>query len=218
MTRSSSQMPPPRSRRRGERLALALDHLVMPKDGERESGDAVVVRPTDDGVVLAVIDALGHGERAAAVAREAILELGEVAVDRGVAHVIDRLHGRLGGGRGAAGLVCILRGKRLEVCGVGNVDLRIRGAKIPVALTPGVLGGAMSRRRVFSGDLCPGARLVMFSDGISARLDLDAVAGLDPAAACRALMGSHRRAHDDATVLVVDVLADGGEVDRAPSP
>ena len=202
--------PPPRSRRQGEPLALTIEYLVVPMDGERESGDAVVVRPTEDGVILAVIDALGHGEHAAAVAREAIVELGDVAIDRGVTHVIERLHGRLRGGRGAAGLVCILRGKRLEVCGVGNVDLRIRGAKIPVALTPGVLGGAVNRWRVFSGDLAPGARLVMFSDGISARLDLDAVAGLDPGAACRALMASHRRAHDDATVLVADVSARGG--------
>lgn len=183
---------------------------MVPKEGERECGDAVVVRPTDDGVMIAVIDALGHGERAAAVARDAMVALGDVALDRGVAHVIDDLHRRLAGGRGAAGLVAILRGRRLEVCGVGNVDLRIRGAKIPVALTPGVLGGTMNRQRVFSGDLSPGVRVVMFSDGISARLDLDAVADLDPRAACHALMGSHRRAHDDATVLVADVSERGG--------
>jgi phosphoserine phosphatase RsbX len=138
--------------------------------------------------------------------------------DVGAARVIEGLHAHLRGGRGAAALVAILRGLHVEGSGVGNVDMRVCGAKVPVVLSRGVLGRSIHRPVTFEGKLAPGARVVIFSDGISSRLDLDAVAHLDAKAACRALMDRHRRGYDDATVLVADVSAGPPEVDLARPP
>ncbi len=192
-------------------MKLSIEHLLVPKHGEQECGDAVLVRPIERGVMIAVIDALGHGPKAAEVARRAVEGLTVAPVDQGIADVIRQLHEHLRGTRGAAGTVCLLRGGKLEGCGIGNVDLRVVGVRIPVALTPGVLGGSMNRPFVFGGDLVVGARLVLFTDGVSARLDLAAVAGLAPAAACDALMARGRNAHDDATIVVADVEALGAD-------
>jgi negative regulator of sigma-B (phosphoserine phosphatase) len=159
--------------------------------------------------MIAVIDALGHGPKAAAVARRALEGLSAFPVDGGVVDVIRRLHDHLRGTRGAAGTVCVLRGSKLEGVGIGNVDLRVVGVRLSVALTPGVLGGSMSKPFLFGGDVGPGTRLVLFTDGISSRLDLGAVQGLAPAAACRAVMERSRHAHDDATIVVADVESVG---------
>jgi|HubBroStandDraft_6_1064221.scaffolds.fasta_scaffold294211_1 negative regulator of sigma-B (phosphoserine phosphatase) len=200
-----------------EILMLAVEHLTLPKDGERECGDAVVVRVLETGTLIAVVDALGHGPKAAAVTHAAVTWLADAALDDGAARVLERLHAHLLGGRGAAALVAIIRGLHLEGSGVGNVDMRVCGAKVPVVLSRGVLGRSIHHPFTFRGELVPGARVVIFTDGIASRLDLVAVAHLDAKSACRALMDRHRRGYDDAAILVADVSAFGLD-DVEPDP
>jgi negative regulator of sigma-B (phosphoserine phosphatase) len=184
---------------------------VVPCDGERVAGDAVLVRAIssvndDNGdALVAVIDALGHGVEAAAVAATAIRYLEDVALSRTVLAIIEGLHGALRGSRGAAGMLCVVRAGTLEGCGVGNVELRASRGKIPVVLSPGVLGGHIRKLRVFRASLAPGERLAMFSDGLSSRLDLSLTRGLPASAACDLLLERFRRPHDDASVLILDL-------------
>ena len=44
----------------------ALEHssLIRPCPGERLSGDAVVVSPLEEGLLVAIVDVLGHGPEA----------------------------------------------------------------------------------------------------------------------------------------------------------
>ena len=74
-----------------------------------------------------------------------------------------------------------------------------------MVLTPGILGGSTFRPRVFEGSLSSGARLLLFSDGVSPRMDLERFAKLSAESACKSLMERYRRSHDDATLLVVDI-------------
>jgi phosphoserine phosphatase RsbX len=201
--------------RSGAHVSITIGHLVLPKDGESACGDAVLVRPVERGVVIAVVDALGHGPKAAAVTQAAVAWLEAAPLDGGAAHILQGLHAHLLGGRGAAALVVVLRDLHVDGSGVGNVDMRVSGAKVPVVLSRGVLGRSIHRPVTFEGQLVPGARVVIFTDGISSRLDLAAVAHLDPESACRALMDRHRRGYDDASVLVADVSAGPPEVDPA---
>jgi negative regulator of sigma-B (phosphoserine phosphatase) len=60
---------------------------------------------------------------------------------------------------------------------------------------------------VFEATLVNDDRLIMFSDGVSSRFDGASVARMVPRDACRAIMDAHRRAHDDATVLVAQIEA-----------
>jgi phosphoserine phosphatase RsbX len=185
---------------------LAIDHASIPREGESVSGDAVLVRREEGVTLLAVVDALGHGTHAAAVATRAIAML-EGALRDGAVATMQALHEELRPTRGAAALLCFVRDTSIEGCGVGNVEMMVRGAHIPVILTSGIIGRATPRFRRFHGELRPGCRLAVLTDGISSRLSLDAVATLAPGAACRAILETHRRAYDDATVLIADAGA-----------
>jgi negative regulator of sigma-B (phosphoserine phosphatase) len=184
---------------------LSVEHLVVPKEGERVSGDAVFVRLAEAGGVFAVIDALGHGERAAEAADAALHALRESQACDGVGALIDQLHVRLRGTRGAAAMVCVLRDGQLEGCSVGNVELLSLGTHVPWVPSPGILGASLRRMRIFAARLAPGDRLVLFSDGVSPRVDLSQYRGVAANDACRTLMSRHRRPHDDATVLIADI-------------
>ena len=89
------------------------------------------------------------------------------------------------------------------------MELRALDRTISALLTPGILGIRLRRRiHVFEIPLRAGDRLMVCSDGIRGRLDRDSHQGLSPADLCDSLIRDHSRPHDDATVLVADVLPD----------
>lgn len=199
-------------------MKVAVEFVTVPRDGETENGDAALVRRTDDGALIAVLDALGHGERAAEAAAAGVRYLEDAPLDRGLRSVVEGLHARLRGTRGAAAMLLLVRHQHLEGCGVGNVGLRAYRARVPAMLTPGVLGASLSRLRLFEAQLAPGDRLVLFSDGISSRFDEEASGRTPALATAMAIMERHRKPHDDATVLVTDIEAghDGGSTPLPP--
>lgn len=185
---------------------LDIAYRTIPCQGFDVNGDGVFV--LDDGVraLLCVIDSLGHGPRAAAVTEIAMEFFATVGIDtpvRDVAHALDRA---LRGSRGAQGMLCRVDGAQLEGCGIGNVEMRTRGTRVPVMLTPGILGTGLRACRVFESELRIGDRLVMYSDGVRLRSPLGDVAHLSPGDACDHLLDLHRRSHDDATILIADVV------------
>ena len=184
------------------------EHRSLPREGEHECGDLALVRSHGGSTLLAVIDALGHGPHAAAAAALAADHLAAAAIDAGLLPLMEGLHAALRGSRGAAAMIVLLTPDgRLRGCGVGNVELRTVGSRVPAVLTPGVLGASINRLRTFEGRVAAGDRLVIFSDGISSRMELERVRGLAPGAACDALMAQYRRNHDDSTVLITDLEA-----------
>jgi len=186
-------------------MKLSLFHVSLPKLGETVSGDAVVTRVEDGTTLLAVVDSLGHGPAAAVVADRACEYLAAVSLEKNARSLTEGLHDALRGTRGAAAMCCLLRDGRIEGCGVGNVELRALTSRVPVVLTPGILGVSLHRTRVFEGPLVKRTRLFLFSDGLSPRMDLLMFERLSAEHACKALMERYRRSHDDATLLVVDV-------------
>lgn len=188
-------------------MKLAVEFLTIPREGESENGDAAMVRRDGDGGLLAVIDALGHGARAAHAAHAAMRFLADAPLDKGLHSLIEGLHEALRGTRGAAAMLLMIAGGRLEGCGVGNVDARGVGTRVPAVLTPGVLGGQLARIKIFEAPLSARGRIVVFTDGISGRLTLDDLGALYAREACRAVMDRYRRPTDDATVLVTDFEA-----------
>jgi negative regulator of sigma-B (phosphoserine phosphatase) len=182
----------------------AIDHIVEARAGEGACGDIAVVRTDGARTLLAVIDALGHGKNAEEVAIAARDWLVGAALDAGVEELVRGLHGELRGTRGACGLVCIVDETSIEGCSVGNVEMRWSKSRPAFVLTPGVLGHRIERPRIFRMQPSSAERVVLFTDGISARFDLRQLGSLSTAEACRAIFTHHRRPHDDATVLVAD--------------
>lgn len=168
-------------------------------------GDAVVVRREDDLTLLSVVDGLGHGTKAAEVANRATEILSQQSPRTGVLAIMKDLHSGLADTRGACVLVCVVSKDEVEVCSVGNVELRAMGIELPFVLTPGVVGQRMSRPRVARATIGGHARIVIYSDGLSSRFHLAEFASLTSADACRTIFERHRRSHDDATLLVADL-------------
>jgi negative regulator of sigma-B (phosphoserine phosphatase) len=116
------------------------------------------------------------------------------------------LHTALHGTRGAAASICVIRDGRVDGCGVGNVEIRVFGTPVPAVLTPGIVGQRMHRLREFEGRMAAGDRLVFFTDGISSQVPLSEIREVPPRAACALVMQKHRRRHDDASILIADLV------------
>jgi len=191
-------------------MKFTVAHASLPKIGYTANGDAVFVRQEGSRLLLVVIDALGHGPAAAAVSTDAIVALRAVPQSAGLDNVVERVHAQLRGGRGAAALFLLVdeapdKTASFEACSVGNVEARGRPHKLPLILTPGVLGLRLRSPRIIRGTFAGATRIVAYTDGISGRIDIPSVDGVAPALASSTLLQRHRREHDDATVAVADI-------------
>jgi negative regulator of sigma-B (phosphoserine phosphatase) len=184
-------------------MNFEVAHLSLPKPGERENGDAVLVRrDADERLLLAVVDGLGHGASAAEASRAAVERLGAVAWDLPLLEVMQALDHGLSRTIGVAATVCLVRGGSLEVCAVGNVRFVSVGSLVPLVPSAGVLGRRVARYHVCRGQLRPGSRFGLFSDGISRRAQLEDAGALAPAHACKEFIARFRTREDDATILI----------------
>lgn len=174
-----------------------------PKPGETISGDETLIHRVGNGVLIAVVDGLGHGPEAAKAARLACEFLRENAAPD-LDDLIRRCGRAIGHTRGAAATLVWIEGDNLRHVGVGNVEVASSARHgIRPFSTPGVVGRALRKtlateHRVSAGDL-----IVLFTDGISARFDLAAMRQLDPEAIAAQLLSNHAKPHDDATCVVV---------------
>ncbi len=189
-------------------MRLSFSQLSRPRLGETHSGDVALVREEGPLTLFAVVDALGHGELAAAAAQAAVRCLQTVSLSGGVAPVLEALHTALLKERGAVALVGLFDGQKLRCAGVGNVELRTQGTRIALAQSPGILGQRYRRLVVSESELRPGDRFAVFTDGLSLRTDLEDARGLKPAEACALLLERYAKPQDDATLLIADVEHD----------
>lgn len=187
------------------RLSTAWSTRAAPQ--QVQSGDVVVVRRDGDRTLFGVVDALGHGPDAHDVAQAAFRWLMQTPLDVTMELLLGGLHGALHGTRGAAATLCLHHQDTLQAGGVGNVELRSAPHNLPVIPSPGILGTRLRNVRAWRGTVLAGTRLVIFSDGISRRLDVQATRSLGVAQASEHILKEGANAHDDATVLVVDLEA-----------
>src|SRR6516164_9604195 len=91
--------------------------------GETVSGDRYVVHPVSDGVLIAVVDGLGHGAEAATAAEVATATL-ETYSREPVISLLERCHSALRHTRGAAISVASFSATNgsMTWVGVGNVE------------------------------------------------------------------------------------------------
>lgn len=183
--------------------------VCLPLPSEEVCGDAwSCAFDDDDQLLLMVADGLGHGPEAAR-ASDAAVAL--VQPDGGFAPgpMLQRAHGALQGTRGAAVAVACLDSAADEVrfAGVGNISVSLHGGEKTRHLIShnGIVGSNLRKVQVFSMALTDDAMLIMHSDGIGTRWDLDRYPGLSqrhPALIAAVLYRDHARGSDDASVIV----------------
>ena len=154
--------------------------LIRPCPGEWLSGDAVVVRPLDGGLFVAIVEVLGHGPEAfvLAVVIEAYLAR-YCSFD--VAGLMTRLHQHLKGTRGAAVGFCAIDTMtgRVSYVGTGNTVLRRFGkAETRLVSQDGVVGQNLRTPRPQTLQLDSGDTIVLYTDGVSDRFTSDEYPGI----------------------------------------
>lgn len=181
------------------------------------SGDKYLVQSFDQGVLLALIDGLGHGPPAAEAAGIAVQVLKEHAGDP-VITLTNRCHRALRLTRGAAmSLACVdLTALSMTWIGVGNVSgllVRAASANLPeqeaLLMRAGVVGHTLPALRVAVVPVFLGDTLIFITDGVAPAFTDDIGVNGTPQNIADHILRLHNKGTDDATVLVVRFGGEG---------
>ena len=179
---------------------------------EAQSGDDSLVQAFAEGILLAVVDGLGHGAEARVAAQTAVATLAEHVGEPLVA-LVQRCHENLRCTRGAVLSLARLdpRVETLTWLGVGDVDgvlLRSYGWTNREALIPrgGVVGYQLPPLRVAEVPLWVGDTLILSTDGIRSDYAETVSCGDPPQQIADRILAERRRGSDDALVLVARYL------------
>lgn len=186
-------------------MKLHCAYKSIPREGETECGDAVLVQISGDRALLAVIDVLGHGEGASRVASRAIASLQRLPRGVDAPTALDALQRDLRSTRGAAATLWCVRGTQAELIGLGNVSCRALGTSMPFVPRPGIVGTSRGLPKPISIELAVGQRFLVHSDGVSHRFDLRTLSEMSAEEACSFILANHRNPSDDASVLIIDI-------------
>jgi anti-sigma regulatory factor (Ser/Thr protein kinase) len=178
--------------------------------GETVCGDAWSLTVGEDRISVMVADGLGHGPLAAQASEAACGVFDRDRSGDPVA-VFEAAHKALVSTRGAAVAVACVEpsGRRLRYSGVGNISGTLLAAgegSRGLFSHNGTLGHLVRKFQEFEYPWAPHAVLVMHSDGLQTRWDVEKYPGLlrrHPAVIAAVLYRDFRRGRDDATVVVL---------------
>jgi anti-sigma regulatory factor (Ser/Thr protein kinase) len=187
-------------------ISLGVISTVYP--GEEVNGDGWSVSKSDGQLVFMVVDGLGHGPLAAEAAREAEY----IVVKNGSnspAALLQACHEGLAKTRGAAMAAAAVdfEAGLLRYAGTGNISGSISTQSMSRGLAShnGTVGHNSGRIQEFTYPWTNDSLLIMHSDGINTRWNLNAYPGIrakHPSLVAAVINRDFNRGRDDATVLV----------------
>ena len=182
--------------------------FVLP--GLGESGDHHLVCCNRNGILVAAIDGIGHGEEAANASRAAAAFLRNSA-DEPIISLVERCHERLRATRGVVlSLASIDPGKRMMTwLGVGNVqgvlvraDAKKRNEQESLLLRAGVVGSQLPALQATVLPIVQGDTLFFATDGVRSDFSVTLSARENPQRAADRILEHYGSGNDDALVLV----------------
>ena len=183
--------------------------FVLP--GQGESGDHHLVRCGGNGILIAAIDGIGHGEEAASAANAAVSIL-KAGADEPVISLVQRCHEGLRMTRGVVLSLATIDPEHgmMTWLGVGNVQgvlMRAGSKKGAVQevllLRAGVVGSQLPALQAAVIPVAKGDTLVFVTDGIGSEF-AEGLSELEsPQRMADRILKQHCRGKDDALVLVV---------------
>lgn len=188
---------------------LRLGVVSIAVRGESVCGDGWLCKSNDHRAWLMVVDGLGHGVFAAEAAREAERVLSETTSDSPAAIMAD-VHAALKKTRGAAAAIAVIdqRSRALSFAGLGNISAVLANGENRRGLASynGTVGHQMSKVQEFTFPWTNESTLIMHSDGLGSRWNLNDYPGLlnkHPSLIGAVLYRDFSRERDDVTVLVL---------------
>ena len=185
--------------------------FTMPLPGQDVSGDSHMIKSFKNGILIAVVDGLGHGYEAAAAAKIAIETL-DTSADEQIIAMVRRCHEALKGTRGVVMSIAFLDlfYKKITWLGVGNIEgMLLRQDTNSVIsherllLRGGVLGYQLPSLKEAVIPVIPGDTLIFVTDGIRSSFETCINLSEKPQQIADNIMAHFAKRTDDALVLVV---------------
>jgi negative regulator of sigma-B (phosphoserine phosphatase) len=186
--------------------------------GETVSGDLFVVRENDAGVLVGVVDALGHGSEAGATAEIAVATLTKFSTEP-LVHLLQRCHQALIGTRGVVmSLAWFSRSDRTMIwLGIGDVegeivfsDPNLQPSKTTLVTRGGIVGARLPVARPWVIPVSGGDILIFSTDGIRSGYVNGVAPTGPPQKIAEQILERFGKMTDDALVLVARYVADSG--------
>ncbi|MBA9078469.1 MULTISPECIES: SpoIIE family protein phosphatase [Rufibacter] len=187
-----------------------IGSIMVPKPGEKVSGDGWSLRLSYKGAYLIVLDGLGHGENAHAAAQSAVQSF-QQQPKVAPSDMLRGVHAAIKKTRGAVGAIAHWNAetRSLAFCGIGNISGRLIGASQAKNLLSynGTLG--MNVPNTINDQQQTwerGQMIILHSDGLKSRWDLSKYPELtrhDATLIAAVLYKDNTRTLDDTLVVVV---------------
>jgi hypothetical protein len=182
--------------------------FVLP--GQGESGDHHLVCCKQNGILVAAIDGIGHGEEAANASKTAAALLRSCA-DEPIITLVERCHEKLRATRGVVlSLACMdPEHGMMTWLGVGNVqgvlmrsDAKKGNGQESLLLRAGVVGSQLPALQATVLPILRGDTLFFATDGVRSDFSVTLSARENPQRAADRILEQYRTGNDDALVLV----------------
>ena len=190
-------------------LEYGVAKFVLP--GQGESGDHHLVCCNRNGILVAAIDGIGHGEEAANASKAAAALLRSCA-DQPIISLVERCHERLRGTRGVVLSLAFIDSEHgmMTWLGVGNVqgvlmraEAKKRNGQESLLLRAGVVGSQLPAVQATVLPIEQGDTLFFATDGVRSDFSVSLSARENPQRAADRILRQYRSGNDDALVLIV---------------
>jgi len=184
---------------------------VLP--GQGESGDHHLVCCNRNGILIAAIDGIGHGEEAASVSKAAAALIRSCA-DEPIISLVERCHEKLRSTRGVVLSLALVDPEHgmMTWLGVGNVhgvlmrsDAKNGNSQESLLLRAGVVGSQLPALQATVIPVAKGDTLFFATDGIRSDFPASLSARENPQRAADRILEQYRSGNDDALVLVTRI-------------
>ena len=181
---------------------------VLP--GQGESGDHHLVCCSENGVLVAAIDGIGHGEEAANVAKSATSVL-KSYINEPIISLVERCHEELRATRGVVLSLAFVDPAHgmMTWLGVGNVqgvlmraDPKRGNGREALLLRAGTVGSKLPALQAAVLPIAQGDTLIFATDGVRGDFSETLSARENPQRAADRILKNYGTGNDDALVLV----------------
>lgn len=189
-------------------IKFEIGQRIRAYPGQIVSGDQVLALPLEEGYLLAIIDATGHGPEAQKIALMLITALNKIA-SRNLSELMGKLYELSRGTIGASlGLAFFdTHQHTVHYAGIGNTSLVIFNDKKWRGVSrDGILGQRLPSFIEQSTTFNPGDMAIMFTDGVSESLANNEALKLrhqDANTIAYRLVDTLGKTHDDASCIVL---------------